>query len=197
MQNLRRGWQSKDEAMADIPSIETARLLLRPFTPVDLDDYTRLIFADADVMRYLPQRDLAPRERAERTLAVFGGHWSQQGLGVWAVTDKATGEFMGHCGLGPVPEAGEIEVLYALGKAYWGRGIATEAARASVRFGFEQVNLARLIALAVPENIGSRRVMEHVGFTYEKDAHYFGLDLAYYVLPREQFHPGDSLFLVR
>ena len=174
--------------MDDIPSIETTRLLLRPFTPSDLDDYTRLIFADAEVMRYLPQRDLSPRERAERTLTVLAEHWAQYELGVWAVTDKVTGEFMGHCGLGPVPEAGEIEVLYSLGKAYWGRGIATEAARASVRFGFKHARLARLVAFAVPENSGSRRVMEHLGFVYEMDAQYFGLDLVQYALDRDRFH---------
>jgi [ribosomal protein S5]-alanine N-acetyltransferase len=197
MRSLSDGWNNRDEAVNHIPSIETARLVLRPFTSADLDDYTQLIFADAAVMRYLPQRDLAPHERAERTLTVFAEHWLQHGLGAWAVTDKVTGEFMGHCGLGPVPEAGEIEVLYSLGRAYWGQGIATEAARASARFGFEQANLMRLIALAVPGNIGSRRVMEHLGFVYEKDAHYFGLDLVYYVLPRAQFQRGDSIFLMR
>jgi len=186
----------KDEVGNDIPSIETARLLLRPFVAEDLDDYSRLIFADAEVMRYLPKRDLAPRARAERTLTIFTEHWSLYGFGVWAVTDKVTGDFLGHCGLGHVPEAGEIEVLYALGRTYWGRGIASEAARASVRFGFETAQLTRLIALAVPANIGSRRVMEHLGFEYEKDAHFFGLDLAYYTLPRERFRSDDSLYLV-
>jgi hypothetical protein len=57
--------------MSDIPRIETARLLLRPFTVADLDDYTQLIFADAEVMCYLPKRDLALRERAERTNALL------------------------------------------------------------------------------------------------------------------------------
>jgi ribosomal-protein-alanine N-acetyltransferase len=179
-----------------MPTIETARLLLRPFASADLDDYTRHIFADPDVMRYLPKRDLPPRERAERTIAVLNERWVEYRFGVWAVTDKVTGELLGHCGLGPVPEAGEIEVLYALGQTYWGRGLATEAARASVRFGFEHANLTRLIALAVPENIGSRRVMEHLGFVYEQDVHYFGLDLAYYSLSRAQSQPDDSLFLV-
>lgn len=174
--------------MNHVPSLETSRLLLRPFRSDDLDDYTRLIFADADVMRYLPQRDLAPRDRAERTIAIFADRWIEYRFGVWAVTDKATGEFMGHCGLGPVPEAGEIEVLYSLGKVFWGRGFATEAARASVRFGFEQEQLEQLIALAVPENIGSWRVMEHLGFVYEAAVHYFGLDLVQYRLRRDQFH---------
>ncbi len=180
-----------------IPTVETTRLLLRPLASTDLDDYTRLIFADAEVMRFLPKRDLAPRERAERTITVFNDHWLQRGCGVWAVTDKVTGDLIGHCGLNFVPEAGEVEVLYALRKDRWGDGIATEAARASVRYGFEYAGLARLIALAVPENVASRRVMEHLGFAYEKDAHYFGLDLVYCVLPRERFRPDGSIFLVR
>ncbi len=187
----------KDEVIGGIPRIETARLLLRPLTIVDLDDYAEHIFADGEVMRYLPKRDLAPRERAERTITVFGDHWSRHGYGVWAMTDKISGQFVGHCGLNFVPEAGEIEVLYALRRERWGQGIATEAARASARFGFERVDLARLIALAVPENMASRRVMEHLGFQYEKGAYYFGLDLVYYVLHREQFHLGASLFYIR
>jgi RimJ/RimL family protein N-acetyltransferase len=64
-----------------IPTIETTRLVLRPFAAADLDDYTRLIFADAEVMRYLPKRDLAPRGRAGRTIAVFTEYWPQYGLG--------------------------------------------------------------------------------------------------------------------
>ncbi len=180
-----------------VPTIETARLLLRPFTAADLDDYTHLIFADAEVMRYLPKRAIAPRERAERTITFFNDHWVQHGYGVWVVTEKVTGQFIGHCGLNFVTEAAEVEVLYALRRDHWGQGIATEAARASVRFGIEQMSLARLIALVVPENVASRRVIEHLGFAYEKDAHYFGLDLAYYVLPREQFHLDGSFFLMR
>ena len=187
----------KNEAIEGVPEIETARLLLRPFLPTDLDDYTQRIFADAEVMRYLPRRTLTPRERAERALAVFNDHWRQRGYGVWAVIDKTTGQFIGHSGLNFVPEAGEVEVLYALRKDRWRQGLATEAARASVRYGFEQANLARLIALAVPENLASRRVMEHGSFVYEKDAHYFGLDLVYYVLPHASFQPDDSLFCIR
>ena len=186
----------KDDAIDDAPRIETARLLLRPFTPTDLDDYTRLIFADAEVMRYLPKRDLAPRERAEWTIAIFADHWSQRGYGVWAVTDKLTRELIGHCGLNYVLEAGEVEVLYALRQDRWGLGFATEAACASARFGFEHANLARLIALAVPDNIASRRVMEHLGFEYEKDTHHFGLDLVQYSLPREYFQVTAALYRV-
>jgi RimJ/RimL family protein N-acetyltransferase len=64
----------------------------------------------------------------------------------------------------------------------------SSAAQASVCFGFGHANLARLIALAVPENIASRRVMEHLGFAYESDARYFGLDRVCYALERDRFH---------
>src|SRR5512134_2720765 len=97
-------------ASLTIPTVETQRLLLRPFAAGDLDDYTQQIFADVEVMRYLPKRHLPPPERAERTISILTERWAEYRFGVWAVTDKATGEFMGHCGLGPVPEAGEIEV---------------------------------------------------------------------------------------
>ena len=107
----------RDEVVNGIPHIETVRLLLRPLASTDQEDYTQYIFADAEVMRYLPKRELTPRERAERTIAFFNDHWSQRGYGVWAVADKITGEFIGHCGLNFVPEAGEVEVLYALRKS--------------------------------------------------------------------------------
>ena len=177
----------KDEARNGIPSIETARLLLRPFTSTDLDNYTRLIFTDVEVMRYLPRRDASPRERAERTMAFFSDHWLQRGYGVWAITDKINETFIGHCGLNYLADIDEVEVLYALRQSHWSRGFATEAARASVQFGFEQAQRMRLVGLAVPENITSRRVLEHLGFTFEKNAHHFGLDLVQYGLPHEQF----------
>ena len=181
-----------------ILSLETARLLLRPFA----DRRSRRLHAAHLCRRrgdalFAQTRSRRPANAPNEPSLFFNDHWSQYGYGVWAVTDKIAGQFIGHCGLNFVPEAGEVEVLYALRKDRWGQGIATEAARASVHFGFETANLARLIALAVPENIASRRVMEHLGFAYEKDAHYFGLDLVYYVLPREQFHLDDSLFRMR
>jgi ribosomal-protein-alanine N-acetyltransferase len=183
-------------SQSPIPHIETARLLLRPFARTDLEDYAHHIFADAEVMRYLPKRALTPRERAERTMTFFNEQWVQRGYSAWAVADKITGRLMGHCGLSYLAEIDEVEVLYALAKPYWGQGFATEAARTSVQFGFEQVNLARLIALAVPENVASRRVMEHLGFVYEKDTHHFGLDLVQYALQRERYQVDGSFFLL-
>jgi ribosomal-protein-alanine N-acetyltransferase len=175
----------------ELPEIETKRLLLRQFTPADLDEYTRIIFADPDVTRFLPKRDIPPRQRAERVLNNFGEHWLKHGYGDWAVTDRVHGQLIGHCGLNFIPEAGEVEVEYSIAKPYWGQGIATEAARASVRFGFEALHLERIIALADPQNIASWRVMEKVGLVYQKDVFFFGMQLVYYQIMRLGFQAGN------
>ena len=78
----------KDE-MDGIPGIETARLLLRPLARLIWRTIPSYIFADAEVMRYLPKRDLAPRERAERTITFFNDHWLRRGYGVWAVQTRS------------------------------------------------------------------------------------------------------------
>ena len=169
------------------PEIETERLLLRQLREDDLDLYHTRIFSDPDVMRYLPPTRPVPRERTQTVMARFREHWVQHHFGVWAVVVKTKNELIGHCGLQYLPELPEVEVLYALAKPDWGQGLATEAARASVRFGFEQVKLDRIVAVALPENIGSRRVMEHIGLQYEKDTRLFNLDVVYYAIRREEF----------
>jgi len=86
----------------------------------------------------------------------------------------------------------EVEIDYALAPLFWGRGIATEAVRACLRFGFETARLAQVIGLVVPENTPSRRVLEKVGFAYQRDAPYFGHMLALYTLPSERFLAADE-----
>jgi RimJ/RimL family protein N-acetyltransferase len=165
---------------AAILTFETERLLLRQFVDDDLDPYASGIFADPDVLRYLPQRETPARERAQRTMDFFNEHWAQYSYGPCAVIEKSSGELIGHCGLRFIPELSETEVLYAFAKSVWGKGFATEAACASVDFGFQQLRLKRIIALAVPENLASRRVMDHCGMKYERDMHIFGVDCVYY-----------------
>jgi len=99
----------------------------------------------------------------------------------------------------------EHELGYVLAKAFWEKGNATEAARAMVRYGFEHANLERIVAAAMPGNVASRRLLEHLGFIYEKDVNYYEMTgdttiqlaspmTTYYVLGREHFAPGDSSF---
>ena len=105
-----------------LPELETERLVLRSFTPADLDVYVERIFADPEVTRFLPKRDIPPRQRAERVFKYFDEHWQKHGFGDWAVTGKADGQRIGHCGLNFVTESDEVEVEYSLAKAYWGGG---------------------------------------------------------------------------
>jgi RimJ/RimL family protein N-acetyltransferase len=83
-------------------------------------------------------------------------------------------------------ELGEVEVLYGLAKAYWGRGIATQATKASISYGFNVANPDRLIAMALSDNQASKRVIEKSGLHYEKQIHMFNLDGLYYSIVRSQ-----------
>ena len=198
-----------------IPTLETDRLTLRPFAPIDLDRLADIL-ADPDVMRYMPGGQPMSRERAERNLDFILKHWEQHGYGWWAVVLNpstgsghrpstgsghrpstgsgrcADGVLIGWCGLAYVDELSETEVAYLLDKPYWGQGFATEAAGASLRYAFEELALDRVIALADVENIGSQRVMQKNGMVHEKDLHLWGLDLAYYAITRQAFEQGEQ-----
>src|SRR5271166_3840630 len=101
---------------------ETPRLLLRPFTPGDFDALYEL-YSDPEVMRYIGNGVKTREETAER-LARMIGHWPKHGLGMWALHEKATGRFIGRCGLCPLADTTEIEVGYTLHREFWGRGLA-------------------------------------------------------------------------
>ena len=173
------------------PTLETPRLILRPFVPGDLDHLAEIL-TDPDVTRYLPGGTPRTYEQSEQILNFIIDHWNQHGFGWWAVTLKATGELIGWCGLKLVETTGETEVLYTFVKAQWGQGYATEAARASLRYGFETLKLDRIIAVAVPENRASRHVMEKLGMKYDGIAFYYNSDLASYSITRQAFGmPGE------
>jgi RimJ/RimL family protein N-acetyltransferase len=174
-------------------SLATQRLILRPFALDDLD-HLAAILADPDVTRYLPGGNPRTRDQTEKTLRFIIDHWEQHGFGWWAVVAQANHELIGWCGLKLIDTTGEVEVLYLFAKSHWGKGYATEAAAASLRYGFEELRLERIIALAVPENAASRRVMEKLGMQYEKTAVYYNLDLAVYAIARNAFRPGAASY---
>jgi RimJ/RimL family protein N-acetyltransferase len=182
-------------ATSHVPDIETERLLLRGPTNDDLPSWVACIWADPEVMRYMPRMgETPPDEFGQGVLTFFTGVRDRQQVGAWAITDKADGRFMGHCMLTYREAFSQHELGYALGKAFWGQGYATEAARAVARYGFEQANLDRIFAVVVPENTPSWRILERLGFVYEKDVTHYNLPLAYYALRRERFVPGDTFY---
>lgn len=173
-------------ATAPTTQIETDRLLLRPFRLDDLDAHAEIL-RDPLVTRYLPRGPFLPQDAraiSERILNHFLEHWQRHGFGAWGLLDKASRQLIGQCGLNYLPESPEVEVLYLLAQAAWGRGLATEAARASVSYGFETVGLERIVGITMPENIASQRVLEKAGLRYEKDAMFYGVHAKYFALNR-------------
>jgi ribosomal-protein-alanine N-acetyltransferase len=164
-------------------TIETARLVLRPFTLDDVPDYAA-IRANPEVMRFFPATDEAPEVGALRVIAHFMGHWRDPGYGPWAAIEKASGRLIGHLGLRHMPEFGETEILYILDSAVWRRGLATEGAAAARDHAFDILGLDRVMAIALPENVASTGVMTKIGMRFEKMAAYKGLEVAYYALNR-------------
>lgn len=181
-----------------MPAIETARLRLRQFSDSDLEDYAR-IFAAPEYTRYSAKGSVPLNRVREASQAAYDystSHWQQHGFGVWAVCDRIANKLIGQCGLNCLPDSDEVEVLYRLDRAYWNQGLATEATKASLRYGFERVKLDKIVALTLPHHLASRRVMEKAGLHYVKNAHIYGLDVVYYTLDRIKYQPDDSVYIL-
>jgi len=101
-------------------------------------------------------------------------------------------EFIGWCGLQYLPETEEVEVAYLLGKAYWGKGIATEAAQASLRYGFEDLGLESIVGIVHLENKASQRVLEKLGLTFVEQANYFGMECYRYLIERSSYENASQ-----
>jgi ribosomal-protein-alanine N-acetyltransferase len=167
-----------------LPTIVTGRLTLRAFTEKDAEPLYHLM-NDEEVMRYFPSTTPPNLERVQRLVRMQIEHWDEHGHGWWAATLSSTGELIGWNGLQYLPETDEVEVGYLLGKAYWGRGLATEGAREGLRHGFETLNLDRIVGIVHPENLASRRVLEKLGMSLTGPARYFGMDCLHYWVERE------------
>jgi RimJ/RimL family protein N-acetyltransferase len=174
-----------------MPDIETERIRMRLYTREDADEQLRIV-SDAEFKRYFADNFLPTRDSTLIGIGRFLEHWSLRGHGVWALELLEEPRMFGYCGLRYLPGTQEVELLYGADRAFWGRGLVTEAARASLRYGFETMNFDRIMAITAHENLGSRRVMEKSGMKYEKEAVYFGLDCVYYAINREDWSTGDA-----
>lgn len=178
------------------PTIETEHLLMRPFCVEDLDALTRIL-SKPEVMRYIADGQPRSQEQTRATLQRILQHWERYGFGWWALVYTVDNCLAGWGGLKRLDEElPEVEVLYMLDTPYWGKGLATEAAQASLRYGFETLKLDRIVALAYPENLASQRVMEKIGMHYEKTAGYHGIIAVWYAITSYQFQPGRTRYTV-
>jgi RimJ/RimL family protein N-acetyltransferase len=159
--------------------IETNRLLLRTFTEGD----AALIYQlnrDPDVIRYThdPIKDLA--HASEILEEVIIPQYVLYNHGRWAVHVRSTLEFLGWCGLKYRSGLNEIDLGYRFKKEGWGKGYATEAAWATIQYGFEKIGLQRIVARAEIDNIGSWKVLEKCGMTYIGDGEVDGYPVKTY-----------------
>jgi len=174
--------------------LETERLRLRRFTPDDAADNYR-IYTDDENMRFMGRPPDSVELERYNILKHIENYYDTHGFGLWAVVLKEEGRLIGRCGLlyQPVEGTREVEVSYLIDRRYWGRGLATEAARETVRLGFGRYGFPRIVALINPENVASARVAEKVGLKHERDVRFrdFGR-VALYALKAEDFVAADA-----
>jgi RimJ/RimL family protein N-acetyltransferase len=155
--------------------LETDRLVLRRFTRDDVDALVELD-SDPEVTHFITNGAATPREEVEDDILprFLWYYATYPGYGFWAVTEKATGEFIGWFHLRPNPDhpiPDEPELGYRLRRAAWGRGYATEGSRALVDRAFAELGARRVFAETMAVNVASRRVMEKVGMRLVREFH--------------------------
>jgi [ribosomal protein S5]-alanine N-acetyltransferase len=163
--------------------LETDRLFLREFVLNDLAPFFRMV-SDPDVTRFIgvgaKTAEAARTMLVERTMQDYRKH----GYGRWATVLKSTGAVIGFTGLKYLDEFGECDLGYRFFKEHWGQGLATEASRAVLAYGFDKLRLNQIAAFADIENKASVRVLEKLGFRFENFTKYWGHDVARYVVER-------------
>ncbi len=156
-----------------------------------MDDIHR-VWTEPGVRRYLWDGEEISREKAASVLARSAGYFEDRGFGLWAVLRKGRGELIGFCGFWPFEDASRFELAYGLAAVCWGEGLAAEAARAAIRYGFEEAGFDLITAGTNTENAASLRVMQKAGMRYEKRIVREGQGLTYYEISREDFLSGDD-----
>ncbi len=179
-----------------IATLTTARMLAEAITPLHSPELHRLL-TDPLVMKTLSAdgKPLAG-EKIDETIRQAVDHWRQHGFGFWVFHRKSDGQFIGRGGLKTYQIDGKdvIGLAYAVMPDYWNRGFATEMAQASLDVGFEHLGLAEIGSWTLLVNLASQRVMEKLGFRYERDFEFAGLLHRFYRLAAgdwEQYHEDD------
>jgi RimJ/RimL family protein N-acetyltransferase len=167
-----------------IPTLETERLILRPFREDDVSALFQLS-QDPDVVRYVGDRRVPTLQETWRSVAGWIGHWAMRGYGQWAIEERSSARFVGRAGIINPAEWPGPEVGYLLGRPWWGRGYATEAARAAMDWGFREFGFDELISLIDPANTASIAVAIRLGETLRDEIDLWGHPVRRYAIARE------------
>jgi ribosomal-protein-alanine N-acetyltransferase len=159
--------------------LETDRLVLREFVTDDLHAFFGLV-SDSEVTRYTGDGVTTLAEAKQGMEERLFRDYQTYGYGRWAVVSKPTGQVIGFAGLKYLDDLHETDLGYRFFKEHWGQGLATEIAKPILTYGFESLRLDRIIGIADIANKASIRVLEKVGFTFEKFTTYRGHEVAWY-----------------
>lgn len=168
------------------PPIRTKRLLLAPLTAADAS-VMHAIWTSAGVRRFLFDDEILSFDRACELIRESERLWHEERCGLWGVRVADEGALIGFAGFWYFRDPPERELLYGIAEEQWGRGLATEAARAILDYGFESLGFAECMGSTDWENIASRRVMEKLGMRFDRRVVVEGLDTAFYRLTRHQW----------
>ena len=170
----------------DVPTVDTDRLTLRGFREEDVDGLV-VLAQDPLIAEYVTYNNAPLREACWRSIGLWIGHWVLRGFGIWAVEERSTGTLIGRIGIWQPEGWPGVEVGWLLGREYWGHGYATEAARASVDWGFDHLDVDELVSLIRPANGPSIAVAERVGERYRGMVAFRGGETGEWVITREEW----------
>ncbi len=176
--------------------IETGRLRLRMFSLNDLRPLS-LITKDPEVMRYIGAGKPISTEETRLNLAKLVETFKRRGFGRWAVIHKTHNRLIGYCGFTVLDERAGVELAYLLARPFWGKGLATEAARACLRYGFDELHFDTITAITRPENTASQRVMKKVGMKYLRRGPHCNMECVHYTISKEEFEFSRELYRLR
>lgn len=175
--------------------VTTERLSLRPLLPADAEDYAAMRFHPG-VAKWLPPAPGKVQEgdfvaAAHASIERFAISWQERRFAPWGVFHE--GRLIGHAGLNFIEQFDGVEVLWSLHPDAWGKGYATEVARAALAYGFETLDLDMIFAITLEENRASRAVMERIGLIYRKRVDYKGFtDIVWYDIDRAGYAERTS-----
>lgn len=172
--------------------LETERLILRTWLMNDLRDFFE-IYGDPEVWRYVDPAGVLKKEDAARRPLLKGIAYQQEhGICHWAVVEKQRGRVIGACGFNLFEGGPRLELVYHFARAYWGRGFATEAARACLRYAFEELGAPAVVASVDKKNLASKRVLEKIGMIHQGSHAMARSDEDFYILTAPEKSVGEG-----
>lgn len=174
---------------------ETERLILREVLLTDLDGFFELD-SDPEVHQYLGNKPVNDKEEIKAYIKSIMQQYKNNGIGRWAIIDKKTKDFIGWAGLKLITEKTNNHInYYDLGyriiKKYWGKGIATEAAKAALAYAFDKLNATEVFALADCKNMGSNNVLTKVGLRFVEEFDVDGVTHNWYKIEKKEFESNN------